>query len=93
MAAARDHLADVSVPGDRMVGEINKGWKIATTTLANDRVSLSGSWTFGNNVPALLQVVNTIATLPLRAVGDPVAEGQAISLLAVRAAPSSSLGH
>jgi 3-oxochol-4-en-24-oyl-CoA dehydrogenase len=79
-------LDGVFVPDDRVVGEINKGWKIARTTLANERVSLSGSWTFGNNEAALLQVAHAVAAPPLHEVGDLVAQGQAISLLSVRAA-------
>ena len=49
-------LDEVFVPDDCVVGEINKGWRIARTTLANERVSLSRSWTFGCGVPELLQV-------------------------------------
>ena len=48
-------LDDVFVPDDCLVGEVNKGWRIARTTLANERVSLSRSWTFGCGVPELLQ--------------------------------------
>jgi 3-oxochol-4-en-24-oyl-CoA dehydrogenase len=77
-------LDGVFVPDDCVVGEINKGWRIARTTLANERVSLAGSWTFGNGVAELLQVAK--ATHERRArIGELVAQDQAISLLAVRA--------
>jgi alkylation response protein AidB-like acyl-CoA dehydrogenase len=33
---------DVFVPDDRMVGEVNGGWKLARTTLSNERVSMGG---------------------------------------------------
>ncbi len=49
-------LDGVFVPDDCVVGEINKGWKIARTTLANERVALSQSWTFGSGVTELLAV-------------------------------------
>jgi alkylation response protein AidB-like acyl-CoA dehydrogenase len=35
-------LDDVVVPDSRLVGEVNEGWKIARTTLSNERVSISG---------------------------------------------------
>ena len=47
-------LDNVFVPDDCLVGEVNGGWRIARTTLANERVSLSQSWTFGSGVPELL---------------------------------------
>ncbi len=79
-------LDGVFVPDDCLVGEVNKGWRIARTTLANERVSLSRSWTFGCGVPELLQVAAAAATDRLAEVGELVATGQAIELLAVRAA-------
>jgi 3-oxochol-4-en-24-oyl-CoA dehydrogenase len=77
-------LDGVFVPDDCVVGEINKGWRIARTTLANERVSLAGSWTFGNGVAELLQVANAAGERGAR-IGELVAQDQAISLLAVRA--------
>jgi alkylation response protein AidB-like acyl-CoA dehydrogenase len=78
-------LDDVFVPDDCLVGEVNKGWRIARTTLANERVSLSGSWTFGNGVGELLQVAGTAANPPLAKIGELVSQDQAISLLGLRA--------
>jgi len=78
-------LDEVFVPDDCLVGEVNKGWRIARTTLANERVSLSRSWTFGCGVPELLQVARA-AAVPQRLaeVGELIAAGQAIELLGVR---------
>src|SRR5260370_29995778 len=81
-------LDNVFVPDDGLVGEVNRGWRIARTTLANERVSLSRSWTFGCGVPELLQVAAAAkADLGPAAehVGELVATGQAIELLALRA--------
>jgi alkylation response protein AidB-like acyl-CoA dehydrogenase len=85
-------LDGVFVPDDCLVGEVNKGWRIARTTLANERVSLSRSWTFGCGVPELLQVARAAAVPEklggperLSEVGDLVAAGQAIELLGLRA--------
>src|SRR5712691_3210722 len=80
-------LDDVFVPDDCVVGEVNGGWRIARTTLANERVSLSRSWTFGSGIDELLQVAGAAGgagQLPLGQVGALAAEGQAIGLLGVR---------
>jgi 3-oxochol-4-en-24-oyl-CoA dehydrogenase len=80
-------LDGVFVPDDCLVGEVNKGWRIARTTLANERVSLSRSWTFGCGVPELLQVARVPAGPGrLAEVGGLTAAGQAIDLLGLRAA-------
>ncbi len=84
-------LDEVFVPDDCLVGEVNKGWRIARTTLANERVSLARSWTFGCGVPELLQVAAAAGAAPgenaglAERVGELVAVGQAIDLLALRA--------
>jgi 3-oxochol-4-en-24-oyl-CoA dehydrogenase len=79
-------LDEVFVPDDCVVGEINKGWRIARTTLANERVSLSRSWTFGCGVPELLQVARACDHPPLEQVGELAATGLAIEVLAVQGA-------
>jgi len=79
-------LDGVFVPDDCLVGEVNKGWRIARTTLANERVSLSRSWTFGCGVPELLQTARAAGDHPpLAQIGELVAAGLAIDVLAVRA--------
>jgi alkylation response protein AidB-like acyl-CoA dehydrogenase len=78
-------LDQVFVPDDCLVGEVNKGWRIARTTLANERVSLSRTWTFGCGVPELLETAKAAADAPLAQVGELVATGHAIDVLAVRA--------
>jgi len=78
-------LDGVLVPDDCLVGEVNKGWQIARTTLANERVSLSRSWTFGCGVPELLQVAKAARPERLTEVGELVAAGHAIELLALQA--------
>jgi alkylation response protein AidB-like acyl-CoA dehydrogenase len=82
-------LDDVFVPGDQVVGEVNGGWKVARTTLANERVSLSQSWMFGCGAADLLEVVRGLGEGPdaalLERTGRLVSEGHAIDLLGVRA--------
>jgi alkylation response protein AidB-like acyl-CoA dehydrogenase len=79
-------LDEVFVPDDCVVGEINNGWRIARTTLANERVSLAGSWAAGTGTAELLQVARAVPRPPLRHIGELVSQAQAIDLLAVRAA-------
>jgi 3-oxochol-4-en-24-oyl-CoA dehydrogenase len=77
-------LDEVFVPDDCVVGEVNGGWRVARTTLANERVSLSQTWTFGCGVPELLGVARVAADVPLGRVGTLVCEGHAIDLLGLR---------
>ena len=77
-------LDDVFVPDGCVVGKVNGGWRVARTTLANERVSLSQTWTFGSGVPELLAVAKAAADAPLGQVGMLVCEGHAIDLLGLR---------
>ena len=80
-------LDEVFVPDDCVVGEVNGGWRVARTTLANERVSLSQSWTFGSGVPELLKVARPRAGAGRRrssGAGALVCEGHAIDLLGLR---------
>ena len=77
-------LDDVFVPDDRVVGDVNGGWRVARTTLANERVSLSKSWTFGCGVPELLAQVQAGSVAPAGQLGRLVADGHAIDLLGLR---------
>jgi 3-oxochol-4-en-24-oyl-CoA dehydrogenase len=77
-------LDDVFVPDGLVVGEVNGGWRVARTTLANERVSLSRSWAFGCGVPELLAQVQAGSVAPAGQLGRLVAEGHAIDLLGLR---------
>jgi alkylation response protein AidB-like acyl-CoA dehydrogenase len=77
-------LDEVFIPDECVVGQVNGGWRVARTTLANERVSLSQSWVFGSGVPELLQVARAAPDAPLGPVGTLVCEGHAIGLLALR---------
>jgi alkylation response protein AidB-like acyl-CoA dehydrogenase len=79
-------LDEVFVPDDCVVGEINNGWRIARTTLANERVSLAGTWAAGTGTAELLQAARAVPHPPLQQIGELVSQAQAIDLLAVRAA-------
>jgi 3-oxochol-4-en-24-oyl-CoA dehydrogenase len=77
-------LDEVFVPDDCVVGGVNGGWRVARTTLANERVSLSQTWAFGSGVADMLPVARSSADAPLDRVGTLVCEGHAIDLLGLR---------
>ncbi len=77
------------VPDECVVGEVNGGWRLARTTLANERVSLSSDSAFGG---VLEEVLALFASRP--ELGDPVtldrlgaliAEAQSLAQLGLRA--------
>ncbi len=80
-------LSDVFVPDDCVVGVVDDGWKLARTTLANERVSMGSGSSFGRGVEALLAWLARHADAD-PAVRDEVAgllvEGQALAVLAYR---------
>ncbi len=83
---------DVFVPDDAVVGAPGDGWRIARTTLANERVSMSSGASFGNGVESLIRTVARRAergrpgppTLEAR-LGHLIAEAQSVALLGHRA--------
>src|SRR5215475_14350078 len=81
-------LDEVFVPDDLVVGGVNRGWRVARTTLANERVSLSQSWTFGCGNPELIEAVRGLGEgagpAVLERAGRLVAEGHALDLLGMR---------
>ena len=77
------------VPDDCVVGEVDGGWRLARTTLANERVSLSTDSAFGG---ALEGVLARVAADPdrqdpvtLDRLGELLAEAQSLAQLGLRA--------
>jgi 3-oxochol-4-en-24-oyl-CoA dehydrogenase len=58
---------DVFVPDEMVVGKVNDGWRLARTTLANERVAMAAGTALGNPMEELLRVV---ADLELDAAGQ-----------------------
>jgi 3-oxochol-4-en-24-oyl-CoA dehydrogenase len=58
---------DVFVPDEMVVGQVNDGWRLARTTLANERVAMSHGTALGNPMEELLR---TVADLDLDAAGQ-----------------------
>ena len=48
---------DVFVPDAMVVGEVNDGWRLARTTLANERVAMAAGTALGNPMEELLRAV------------------------------------
>ncbi|WP_207547288.1 acyl-CoA dehydrogenase family protein, partial [Mycobacterium talmoniae] len=55
-------LDDVFVPDEMVVGGVNDGWRLARTTLSNERVAMAAGTALGNPMEELLR---TVAALDL----------------------------
>ena len=78
---------DVFVPDELVVGEINGGWNLARTTLANERVAMSGHDTLSPLMEHTLQRLADRADADLlerRRIGLLVAEELALAVLGFR---------
>ncbi|EME23976.1 acyl-CoA dehydrogenase [Rhodococcus triatomae] len=78
-------LDGVFVPDECVVGQVNGGWKLARTTLANERVAMSGGSSLGKAMEDLLE-------LSARGGTDPVTEDR-IGFLVGDAMVGSLLEH
>jgi alkylation response protein AidB-like acyl-CoA dehydrogenase len=67
-------LDDVLVPDEAVVGPVNGGWRLARTTLANERVAMSSSGTLDDGVENLLKLVAGQGFSPDGAAEDGLAE-------------------
>jgi alkylation response protein AidB-like acyl-CoA dehydrogenase len=77
-------LDDVFVPDDCVVGEPGDGWKLARTTLANERVAMAGT-RLGDSTEATVAALTPESPVrDLVRVGEQVALATVCSLLGVR---------
>ena len=59
------------VPDEMVVGEVNDGWRLARTTLANERVAMAHGTALGNPMEELLRRSPLWSwTRPFRTVSD-----------------------
>jgi len=81
-------FTDVFVPDDCVVGTVNGGWRLARTTLANERVSMSSGASFGLGIEAMLGALDSGPwagdAVVLDEIGGLLAEAQSIALLGAR---------
>ncbi|WP_036507785.1 acyl-CoA dehydrogenase family protein [Nocardioides sp. URHA0020] len=86
-------LDDVYVPDEMVVGAVDDGWKLARTTLANERVAMAGA-RLSQSTERAITLVSGGATASQRvAVGHSIALATVCSLLAVRSTLRSLAGQ
>ncbi|MDX6284572.1 MAG: 3-oxochol-4-en-24-oyl-CoA dehydrogenase [Frankiales bacterium] len=82
-------ITDLFVPDENVVGEVDQGWPLARTTLANERVGMSSGSSMGNSVEDLLALSEKLGLTDDALVNDKLGgflcQGQAQALLGVRA--------
>jgi alkylation response protein AidB-like acyl-CoA dehydrogenase len=85
---------DVFVPDDALVGEVDDGWKLARTTLSNERVALADSSAFGAALETALEVVADQGADPTtyEALGRLLVDAQSLSQMRQRALLRSVFG-
>ena len=90
------YLEDLFVPDEFQVGTVNDGWKIARTTLANERVAMGGGSSLGDAAEEIIGLINAAGVaddaLVLDELGKHVADGVVGSLLDLRTALRSLAG-
>ncbi|HEX3900988.1 MAG TPA: acyl-CoA dehydrogenase [Mycobacteriales bacterium] len=79
-------LDNVFVPADCLVGEVDGGWRLARTTLANERVSMASGSAFGVGVESILRLLENrdVDQVTLDHAGHLIAEAQSLALLGMR---------
>ncbi|MGY2703697.1 acyl-CoA dehydrogenase family protein [Nocardioides sp. HB32] len=86
-------LDEVFVPDDLVVGDVDDGWKLARTTLANERVAM-GSTRLSHSVERAVGIAGDGVTAAQRVrVGHAVALSTVCSLLGVRSTMRSLAGQ
>ncbi|MBV9871767.1 MAG: acyl-CoA dehydrogenase [Frankiaceae bacterium] len=77
----------VFVPTDCLIGQVDDGWRLARTTLVNERVAMATGSSFGAGVEGVLRSVGDreLDPVAMDRIGAFVAEAQSLSLLGVRA--------
>ncbi len=90
------YLEDLFVPDEFQVGTVNDGWKIARTTLANERVAMGGGSSLGDAAEEIIGLINAAGVaedaLVLDEFGKHVADGVVGNLLDLRTALRSLAG-
>ncbi len=91
-------LDDVFVPDDSVIGEVDGGWPLARTTLANERVSMGSGSSFGGGIETLIGLVadgipaQQVDAHLLDELGGLVAEAHSLAVMGLRTAVRSVTG-
>jgi 3-oxochol-4-en-24-oyl-CoA dehydrogenase len=85
---------DVFVPDENVIGEVDGGWPLARTTLANERVAMGSGSSFGGGIEALLSLCgdNPMIGHAMEDLGALVAESHTVALLGLRTTHRSVTG-
>ncbi len=86
-------LDDVFVPDEMVVGAVDDGWKLARTTLANERVAMAGARLSKSTERAISLAASGVSPAQRVAVGRSIALATVCSLLGVRATLRSLAGQ
>ena len=86
-------LDDVFVPDEMVVGQVNDGWRLARTTLANERVAMAQGTALGNPMEELLRVVVELDAAQQDRLGELIVTAQVGSLLDQRIAQLAVVGE
>ncbi len=86
-------LDEVFVPDECIVGEVNEGWKLARTTLANERVAMAGSKLGMSTERAVELLAGRESETDAALVGHQVALASVCQLLGVRSTLRSIAGR
>ena len=90
-------LSDVFVPDDAVVGEVDGGWPLARTTLANERVAMGSGASFGGGIESLLSLVaerglENFDEVVRDELGALICESHTVSMLGLRATQRAVAG-
>ncbi|MFJ8232492.1 acyl-CoA dehydrogenase [Streptomyces sp. NPDC094448] len=72
------------LPADAVVGEVGDGWRVARTTLGNERVHMADQIAFDSGLEALLAAVPGLDGARRARIGALAAEAHALNCLALR---------
>ncbi|MEJ7633517.1 acyl-CoA dehydrogenase family protein [Aeromicrobium sp.] len=86
-------LDEVFVPDECVVGEVDNGWKLARTTLANERVAMAGTKLGMSTERAVELLAGSDSPTDASRVGRQVALATVCQLLGVRSTLRSLAGH
>lgn len=90
-------LEDLFIPDEYLVGAVNDGWKLARTTLANERVAMGAGSSLGDAVEDILGLVRASGgendAVVLDGLGRQIADAVAGSVLELRTALRSLSGR
>jgi alkylation response protein AidB-like acyl-CoA dehydrogenase len=87
-------LDGVFVPHEQVVGEVNGGWRLARTTLANERVAMAGA-KLGDSVELAVSMLDEphLRASAAERIGRAIALAQVVKLLGTRATLRSIAGQ